>query len=315
MRDVRSDLALSRLSSRTFQVRNRVSPTSPLGVNIFNTPRSTIQIHRHNRTSIATMATQQNTITSQGYQRKLPSERAIAFAIAIVSSKPPGLNVREYITILRQHIAKGRRENALSVVYRHLDRSSYWRSECERTEAKLKAAEADRVEALAETEALKRTIERLKASAASPAKKRKADPDIVPYPRSPKKARRAVSPAPSVASDCVLDEVVSLGAHDGGSKYVCSAKYANLTRDRSRIDAMPFPPRRLLETRRQSRPRTNRLPDHVSSDVCPDYRYNSNPGLLSHCWLGHSRTQSDADCHWPCERHAARRLHTSLQTR
>lgn len=51
----------------------------------------------------------------------------------------------EYIRLLRQHVAKGRRENAISSVYRHLDRSSFWRSEYERLKDALLAAEGESV--------------------------------------------------------------------------------------------------------------------------------------------------------------------------
>lgn len=46
----------------------------------------------------------------------------------------------EYIRLLQQHIAQGSREQALSSVHRHLDRSSWWRGEYERTKEALNAA-------------------------------------------------------------------------------------------------------------------------------------------------------------------------------
>ena len=146
--------------------------------------------------------------------RKRPSDRTIAFAVSIVLSKPEELTVRgvhaystrsicivltrnaEYIQHLRQHVAKGRRENAISSAYRHLDRSSYWRSEYERLQDALKAADDDKLDLKREVDGLKAKLDDVRSS--SPAKKRKkADEDVVPVPRSPKKLKQDTSPAKS----------------------------------------------------------------------------------------------------------------------
>ncbi|KAK5113753.1 hypothetical protein LTR85_010770 [Meristemomyces frigidus] len=126
-------------------------------------------------------------------QPKRPNDKAIAFAISIVLSKPEELSVREYIRLLCQHVAKGRRENAISSVYRHLDRSSFWRSEYERLKETLLAAEGESVDLRREIDTLKAKVEN--ARPVSPTKKRKkVDENVVMVPRDPKKARRDASP-------------------------------------------------------------------------------------------------------------------------
>ncbi|KAI5357849.1 hypothetical protein Slin14017_G118620 [Septoria linicola] len=125
-------------------------------------------------------------------QVSLPDERTIAFAVSVVRSKPPELSIEEYIKLLRQHIAKGRRENALSTVYSHLDRSAYWRAEADRVKAGLKAAEKETIGLRQEVAVLKSKLDNRPSS---PTKKRKKpDEDIILVPRSPKKSKRAGSP-------------------------------------------------------------------------------------------------------------------------
>ncbi|KAM3422631.1 hypothetical protein BST61_g120 [Cercospora zeina] len=133
-----------------------------------------------------------NSELSQALPARLPSKKAIAFAMTVVRYKPPELSVHEYIKLLRQHIAKGRRENALSSVYCHLDRSAFWRSEAERGRAALRSAENEAIDLRREIVALKSKLDNRPAS---PVKKRKkVDPDVILVPRSPKKAKRATSP-------------------------------------------------------------------------------------------------------------------------
>ncbi|KXT04616.1 hypothetical protein AC578_8652 [Pseudocercospora eumusae] len=142
-----------------------------------------------------------------------PSPRAIAFAISVVGSKPPELTVAEYIRLLRQHIAQGRRENALSSVYRHLDRSAFWRSEFDRMKGALQASESQAVDLQLEIEKLKTKVEHLKSSA--PAKKRKKqDIDTIPVPRSPKRPKRESSPPKALSA--VVDFSFEAEYHDGG---------------------------------------------------------------------------------------------------
>ncbi|KAI6855792.1 hypothetical protein KC338_g8705 [Hortaea werneckii] len=150
-------------------------------------------------------------------QPKRPSERSIAFAVSIVLSKPDSLNIKEYIRLLRQHIAQGSRDQALSSVHRHLDRSSWWRCEYERTKEALDAAQDQTVDLQREVEALKGKLET--ARLPKPAKKRKkVDEDVVPVPRDPKRARREASPPRSaqnpyvdVASDFAFSEIGEIG--------------------------------------------------------------------------------------------------------
>lgn len=134
-------------------------------------------------------------------ERKLlcPGQKAIAFAISVVQSKPPELTMCQYIRHLRRHVSKGRRENALSSTYRHLDRSAFWRSEHDRATSALKASEQEAVQLRLEIETLKAKVEKLKANA--PAKKRKKqDIDTIPVPRSPKRAKRESSPTRAIPS-------------------------------------------------------------------------------------------------------------------
>ncbi|KAK4565633.1 hypothetical protein LTR86_003481 [Recurvomyces mirabilis] len=129
---------------------------------------------------------------------KPPSQQAIAFAISVVLSKSEGLSVQEYIRLLRQHIAKGRRENAISSVYQHLDRSSYWRGQYECTKDALRASEGSSVDLQRDIEKLKSQLESTKQSAGSNGPKRRkkvVDEDVILVPRSPKRAKRDTSPA------------------------------------------------------------------------------------------------------------------------
>ncbi|TKA66276.1 hypothetical protein B0A55_09524 [Friedmanniomyces simplex] len=147
---------------------------------------------------------------------KRPGQLAIVFALSVVTSKPAELN---YIRLLRQHIAQGRRDNAISSAYRHLDRSSHWRSEYERAKDALQIAESETVELRMEVERLKARVESVQP-AASATKKRKTaiNEDIVPVPRSPKKAKRNASPGrrdgspqPDVEGEFDFTEVGEIG--------------------------------------------------------------------------------------------------------
>ncbi|KAK4546368.1 hypothetical protein LTR36_002045 [Oleoguttula mirabilis] len=135
-------------------------------------------------------------------QPKRPSDRAIAFAISIVLSKPEDLSVREYIRLLRQHVAKGRRENAISSVYRHLDRSSFWRSEYERLKDALQAAEGESVDLRREVDTLKAKVENARPVTTTK-KRKKVDEDVVMVPRDPKRTKRDASPTRGVLGTTV----------------------------------------------------------------------------------------------------------------
>lgn len=132
----------------------------------------------------------------------------------------------EYISLLRQHVAKGRRADTISSKHRHLDRSSFWHAQYERTRDSLKKSEDEKSDLRRENEALKskgdapRPATAIRpATAARPGtasrKRKKQDEDTIPVPRSPKKAKRAASPprlAPlDIAGYGELDEV---GAKD-----------------------------------------------------------------------------------------------------
>ncbi|KAH9829204.1 mitochondrial large ribosomal subunit YmL35 [Teratosphaeria destructans] len=128
-----------------------------------------------------------------------PQPISIAFAFSVVRSKPANMKINDYVRLFLQHVAKGRRENAISSVYRHLDLSSYWRSQYERLGDALEASEAEVVDLRREVEALKSkgTGEVTRPGTGAGAKKRKkvVDEDVIPVPRDPKKAKRDASPA------------------------------------------------------------------------------------------------------------------------
>ncbi|KAF2209199.1 hypothetical protein CERZMDRAFT_87171 [Cercospora zeae-maydis SCOH1-5] len=159
---------------------------------------------------------------------RLPSKQAIAFAMTVVRYKPPELSIHEYIKLLRQHIAKGRRENALSSVYSHLDRSAFWRSEAERGRAALRSAENEAVDLRREIAALKGKLDNRPSS---PVKKRKKiDQDVILVPRSPKKAKRAASPLRSaqMVVDLSTEEDFSQAGNIGQSVLMWTA-HSSLT--------------------------------------------------------------------------------------
>ena len=74
------------------------------------------------------------------------------------------------------------------------------------------------MDALRETEMLKAKLELLKAAATSPAKRKRADPDIVLAPRSPKKARRDASPPRGALNTLEVEAQVEAGGADAGSE-------------------------------------------------------------------------------------------------
>jgi hypothetical protein len=176
-------------------------------------------------------------------QRKLPDDRTIAFAAAIVSSKPADLTVQgtpststtrslnlqlttlliaEYISLLTRHVAKGRRENALSAAYRHLDRSAYWRAECERAKADCRSAEKARLEALREVDLLKAKLEvtKMAAGGGAGAKRKRAGADVVPYSREIKKGRKDLEEKREVFLGGLVIEEVDVGKGDVGGEFV-----------------------------------------------------------------------------------------------
>jgi hypothetical protein len=77
----------------------------------------------------------------------------------------------------------------LSSAFRHLDRSSYWRSEYERVKTGLQSAENENVLLQKEVDQLKQRLQAARPS--SPKKRKKPDEDVIPVPKSPKKTRSA----------------------------------------------------------------------------------------------------------------------------
>ncbi|KAF2486145.1 hypothetical protein BDY17DRAFT_71640 [Neohortaea acidophila] len=124
---------------------------------------------------------------------RLPTDRTIAFAISIVASKPEELSIREYIALLRQHIAPDRREHALSSSHNHLDRSAYWRSQYERSNNARRKAEYEATGLKLEIAKLKEQLTEQIPDGAAGKKRKKADGNDVLVPRSPKR------PKPSAA--------------------------------------------------------------------------------------------------------------------
>lgn len=110
----------------------------------------------------------------------------------------------EYIQLLRQHVAKGRKADGISSKQRHLDRSSFWKSRYERTKESLKEAEDRAVDLRREIEVLKSKVDAVRPSTAS-RKRKKHDLDTVPVPRSPKKTKRAASPTRFAPLDILTD--------------------------------------------------------------------------------------------------------------
>ncbi|KAK1813869.1 hypothetical protein LTR12_011777 [Friedmanniomyces endolithicus] len=130
---------------------------------------------------------------------KRPGKLAIAFALSVVTSKPAELS----------HVAKGRRRDAISSTQRFLDHSAHWRSEYERAKDAWQIAEGQAVELRMEVERLKARLESAKPAASVPKKRKKAvDEDVIPVPRSPKKAKRTANPGSR-------DEATELGMVTG----------------------------------------------------------------------------------------------------
>ena len=207
-------------------------------------------------------------------QLKLPSDRTIAFAAAIVSSKPDDLTVRgkpftqpthslhlqltqpssaEYISLLTRHVAKGRRENAFSVAYRHLDRSAYWRAECERAKADCRSAEEARLAALRDVDLLKAKLEVAKMAVGGGGVKRKrAGADVVPYSREvAKKGRKDLEEKREVFLGGLVIEEVELAEGDVGGEFLLMIlrKGLMLTSSRAESYAQTLSNRLVLQAR------------------------------------------------------------------
>jgi hypothetical protein len=81
----------------------------------------------------------------------------------------------------------------------------------------LRSSEAATVDALRETEHLRAKLEAAKANPGGANKRKRADPDVILVPRSPKKVRRDASPPRDGLSNLQLDEELEAqGAVDGG---------------------------------------------------------------------------------------------------
>lgn len=89
----------------------------------------------------------------------------------------------EYIRLLRLHFAKGKRSDAISTEYRHLDRSSFWRSEFHRIEDKAKDLEDENTD-------LRMEVERLRAETGTKRKRKISNRSEVD--RAERKKRRIV---------------------------------------------------------------------------------------------------------------------------
>ena len=102
-------------------------------------------------------------------------------------------------------------------MHRHLDRSSFWRAEYERVADALQISEAECIDLKLEIDRLKAKAETSKA--ANPTKKRKkADEDVVPVPKSPKRgkveaAQRNVVPRSNVDADFEFSHLGEAGKH------------------------------------------------------------------------------------------------------
>jgi hypothetical protein len=125
----------------------------------------------------------------------------------------------EYITLLTRHVAKGRRENALSAAYRHLDRSAYWRAECERAKTDCRAAEEAKLDALREVDLLKSKLEFAKTAAVAGSKRKRQNGDVVPYSREVKKGRKDAEEKRGVFLGGLVIEEVDAGEGDEGGEF------------------------------------------------------------------------------------------------
>ncbi|CAK4030157.1 Hypothetical predicted protein [Lecanosticta acicola] len=141
------------------------------------------------------MASAQEHQGQAGFAR--PDRFTIGFAIAIVRSKPPEISVGEYIRLLKLHIAKGRRQDAVSTVHRHLDRSAFWRSEYERMKDSFKSVEDEATDLRREIVVLKSELNAAKP-ASSTKKRKKGVEEDTPLPRPAKKGRIIALPVKTI---------------------------------------------------------------------------------------------------------------------
>ncbi|GAB7365468.1 hypothetical protein MBLNU230_g6541t1 [Neophaeotheca triangularis] len=150
------------------------------------------------------------------------TELDVACAISIVNSKPPEISIQDWLEHIQQHVARGRRDRAASSIYRHLDRSSFWRAEASRAQVEAQEARHEAFQLKLEVEALKAKVEAVKTDNATSKKRKKVDEDVVPVPRSPKKAKRDVSPARRVPN------VQSAGDFERDFEFAASGKDGEL---------------------------------------------------------------------------------------
>ncbi|KAF2180900.1 hypothetical protein K469DRAFT_590807 [Zopfia rhizophila CBS 207.26] len=119
-----------------------------------------------------------------------PSKLQIAFALAVLKSKPDGIAVRDYILQLRNHLRQGRQPIAEDSQHRHLDSTAYWREQYEKADTKCQELQGRIIQLERETETLQRRadVESVNASTTA-SSKRKRDAGKQTNSKSLKRAR------------------------------------------------------------------------------------------------------------------------------
>ncbi|OJD30486.1 phosphatidylethanolamine-binding protein pebp [Diplodia corticola] len=170
---------------------------------------------------------QRRTPRSVQASETLPSKLHLAYAIAVVQSKPPDLSVKDYILHLREHLRPKSKVDIRAGPERHLNSASYWVERFHQADAARAKLETKVTEYEREIERLKSELRSIQSGSttrpAAPMKRRK---DEVPLGSSaPATKRRKIEHADSYASsvetvdDTLPENMESLSAvHEEGSK-------------------------------------------------------------------------------------------------
>ncbi|KAL1649135.1 hypothetical protein SLS58_001707 [Diplodia intermedia] len=156
-----------------------------------------------------------------------PSKLHLAYALAVIRSKPPDLSVKDYILHLREHVRPKSKSNANKGSERHLDSASYWVQRFHQADAARAKLETKLTEHEREIERLKSELhsaQNTSAARATPSTRKRKDA-VLPTSSAPAAKRRKIEPnhsyAPSVETvdDTLLGDMEALSAvHEEGSK-------------------------------------------------------------------------------------------------
>ncbi|KAL1619807.1 hypothetical protein SLS54_006403 [Diplodia seriata] len=161
-----------------------------------------------------------------------PSKLHLAYALAVIRSKPPDLSVKDYILHLREHVRPKSKSNTNTGSERRLDSASYWAQRFHQADAARAKLEAKLTEHEREIERLKSELhsaQNTSATRATPSMRKRKDA-VLPKSSAPAVKRRKIVPNDSYASsvetvdDTLPDDVEALSAVHEVSTFEAAAR-------------------------------------------------------------------------------------------